>query len=752
MDELPPDWKPRARNREQLVEIVEQLPNEPGVYIMRDRKGRIVYVGKAKRLRARVRQYFNGHDTRMFVPSLATMLGDIETVVTSNDKEAMLLENNLIKRHSPRFNVKLRDDKQYLVLRLDTRARWPRLEVVRNIVQDGASYFGPYHSATSARHTLRVVNRHFKLRTCSDFVLEHRKRPCLQYQIGRCPAPCVYDVDADGYAEQVRDVALFLAGRHRELTAGLRARMQQAAAALEFETAARIRDQLQAIETTLERQDVVGTAELDQDVIGMYREAGKVEFVVMHVRQGKLIGSQRFSESGMELPDAEVLAGFLLAYYDDAPLIPDEILLPFALAEDDAEPLQAWLDERGHSRGRTRKPQVRIPSRGDRKKLVLLAERNAASNFATRRIGHHGGRDHGEAAIAALHRRLRLSRPPRRIECYDISHIQGSDPVASMVVFVDGEPDKASYRSFKIHPNSTAADGGERQNDDFASMHEVLTRRLRRALEDEDWALPDLIVIDGGKGQLGRAIAAMQDLGISLGDDGVDMVSLAKQRQFAVRASKQGLERLRERARVNRLPREGAGSGRAADGQNSLPREGAGSGRAADGQNSLPREGAGSGRAADGQNRSGDASPGQRLADYVVRNSDESEGEVEVRPERVFVPGAKDALVLAHGSPELYLMTRIRDEAHRFAITHHRKRRGKRSLVSALDDIAGVGPATKRALIRHFGTVKAIRAASPEQLCEVEGVGPKLAAAIRAALSRGDSTSASESEGESGVQ
>jgi excinuclease ABC subunit C len=668
---IPPGWKPRARNREQLLEIVEQLPNDPGVYVMRDRKGRVVYVGKARRLRQRVRQYFNGHDTRLFVPMLARILGDIEAVVTSNDKEAMLLENNLIKRHQPRFNVKLRDDKQYLVLRLDTRAKWPKLEVVRNIRQDGASYYGPYHSASSARHTLRVVNRHFKLRTCSDFVLAHRKRPCLQYQIDRCPAPCVHEVDPELYAEQVRDVGLFLAGRHRELTDGLKLRMQTASEALEFETAARVRDQLRAIETTLQRQDVVATAELDQDVVGMYREGGNVEFVVMHVRQGKLIGTQRYSEKGMELPNAEVLSGFLSAYYDEAPLVPDELLLPFELAEDDAEPLAAWLaDKRG------KKVHVKVPKRGDRKKLVHLAERNAASNFATRR----SKREDGEAALAALRKRLRLSRPPRRMECYDVSHIQGSDPVASMVVFVDGLPDKASYRQFKIK-----GAGGAAQNDDFASMHEVLTRRLRRALEDEDWALPDLIVIDGGKGQLGRVIAAMQDLGIELGDEGVDLVSLAKERRFAVRANKRGLEQLKDRGSTKTPPDRRA--------------------------------------------------PGQALADYVVETADDADGEpAEVRPERVFVPGAKDAIVLPHGSSELYLMTRLRDEAHRFAITHHRKRRGKRSLVSVLDGIAGVGPATKRALIKHFGSVKAIKAASIEQLCEVKGVGPKLAEAIRAGL------------------
>ena len=683
-EDIPPDWQPRIRRREELLELVERLPNEPGVYVMRDRKGRVVYVGKARRLRQRVRQYFNGHDTRLFVPMLARLLGDIEAVLTSNDKEAMLLENNLIKRHHPRFNVKLRDDKQYLVLRLDPRGEWPKLEVVRNLAQDGASYYGPYHSATSARHTLRVVNRHFKLRTCSDFVLHHRKRPCLQYQIERCPGPCVFEVDEQAYAEQVRDVGLFLAGRHSELVDGLQARMEAAAEQLEFERAARIRDQLRAIETTLQRQDVVGSGELDQDVVGMYREGGNVEFVVMHVRAGKLIGTQRFGEKGMELPDAEVLSSFLSAYYDEAPLIPDELLLPFPLALDDAEPLAEWLSERRTHR--RKKVAIKVPARGDRKKLVLLAERNAASNFATRR----SKRDDAEAALARLQKRLRLSRAPRRMECFDVSHIQGSEPVASMVVFVDGAPDKSSYRQFKIE-----ADG---RNDDFQAMYEVLTRRLRRGLQDEDWALPDLIVIDGGKGQLGRVTAAMQDLGVPLGHEGVDLVSLAKERRFAPTPSARGLEQLRER---------GSGS---------------------------------------------DAQvPGGALADYVVETADEAQageapndegedegdeaGRGEVRPERVFIPGAKDAIVLPHGSSELYLMTRLRDEAHRFAITHHRKRRGKRSLASVLDGIPGVGPATKKALLRHFGSVKAIRAASAQELQAVKGVGPKLAEAIVGALS-----------------
>ncbi|MCA9697101.1 MAG: excinuclease ABC subunit C, partial [Myxococcales bacterium] len=351
------------------------------------------------------------------------------------------------------------------------------------------------------------------------------------------------------------------------------------------------------------------------------------------------------------------------------------------------EPLAEWLAERkgmaAHGPG---KIAIKVPKRGPRKKLVILAERNAASNFATRR----NKRDDAEAALERMRSRLRLSRLPRRIECFDISHIQGSDPVASMVVFVDGQPDKSAYRHFKVEglDRSEGLSQAQRQNDDFRSMYEVLGRRLRRAIDDEDWALPDLIVIDGGKGQLGRVVAAMQDLGIALGDEGVDLVSLAKERKFAITAGKRGLEQLRA-AESGESDEDGNASEKA------------------------------------------DAYAGKRLADHVVATADnpqEGEGDDgEVRPERVFVPGAKDAIVLAHGSSELYLMTRLRDEAHRFAIEFHRKRRGKRSLASALDGIDGVGPAIKKALIRHFGTIKAIREATPEQLQAVKGVGPKLA-------------------------
>ncbi len=686
---MPEDWTPRITNPEELQQALLRLPSSPGVYIMRSREGEVVYVGKARSLRARVRQYFNGTDTRMFVPLLSKLVGDIETVVVSSNKEAMLLENNLIKEHRPRFNVKLRDDSNYLVLRLDPKAAWPRLELVRQIRHDGAFYFGPYHSARGARSTLRVINRHFKLRTCTDFTLRSRKRPCLQYQIDRCPAPCVYDVDESSYGEQVKDVSLFLAGRHRELINGLRSRMEAAAEQLEFEAAARVRDQLRALESTTEAQRIVGTASLDQDTVGMYREGGSVEFVLMHVRQGRLLASQSFSSKGLEHPDPEVLGNFVSAYYGGAPFVPDEVLLPFPLADDDAEPLESWLrDQKG------RKVVLAVPERGDRKKLVALANRNAASNFATRR----DRRQDNDAALSRLQQRLGLSKLPRVIECYDISHLQGSDTVGSMVVFIDGVAEKSRYRSFKIRGLTGDGQGkrqGAFQNDDFASMYEVLGRRFKRALRrrestsedgEDPWALPDLIVIDGGKGQLSRVVAVMQDLGVATGVEGVDVVSLAKERKNAITMSKQGLGRLKARKTGSK----------------------------------------------DGRNP-----PGRSLTEWTVQGATQGgDVEFEVRPERVFVPGVKDAIALRAGSSERYLMERVRDEAHRFAITLHRKRRGKRAIRSALDDISGVGPALKKALVQHFGSIAAIREAGIEELTAVRGVGTSLAERIRDQLQR----------------
>jgi excinuclease ABC subunit C len=537
-------------------------------------------------------------------------------VVTNNEKEALLLENNLIKQHQPRFNVKLVDDKNYLVLRLDPKARYPRLEVTRRIGSDGAKYFGPYHSATSCRATLQVVNRHFKLRTCTDHVLNSRRRPCLQYQIKRCDAPCVYPVPEEEYGKQVQDVALFLEGKDQELIARLQARMNAASAATEYEVAAAVRDQLRALEKTLEEQRVVSAELRDQDVFGLHREGVAVEMVVMNIRNGKLLGRRNFSFGGQEFPTEEVLSSFVSLYYDLGAFIPDEVLLP--LPVEDAAVKAEWLTEK---RGKT-KVEVLAPQRGARRKLVELAQKNAASSFVTRR----NKAEDAEAGLRKLQDRLSLKRLPRRIECFDISHIQGTATVGSMVVFLDGEAAKGEYRTFKVKTAS---------NDDFASMYEVLSRRFRRGKTAEPnpahkgWVVPDLLVIDGGKGQLSTALAALRDAQVDVGMNGLDVVGLAKERE------------------------DQAG---------------------------------------------------------------------EKQPDRVFLARAKDPIKLRANSAELFLLMRVRDEAHRFAVTFHKKLRRRRTLRSALEDVPGVGQRRKRELLRAFGSLKKVRSASAEELARAPGM------------------------------
>ena len=697
--QVPDGWTPTITSREDIAPLIDRLPLSPGVYLMRDREGHVVYVGKARRLRVRVKQYFSGHDERYFVPLLGDLLGDIETMVVESDKEALLLENSLIKQHRPRFNFRLRDDKQYLVLRMDPKATWPRLDLVRNIEADGARYWGPYHSASSVRSTLKVINRHFQLRTCSDHVLRTRKRPCLQYQIGRCPAPCVYEIDPDAYATQVKNAEQFLSGRRSALTQALAARMREASEVMEYERAARIRDQLRAVERSLVRQRVIKADEADVDCVGLYREGGLVEIAILHVRGGELIGHQTFSQRELELSDVRVVHDFLRAYYEHPPYVPDEILVPVELDEDDREPLEQALRER-----RGKKVVIRCPQRGDRKKLVSLATKNAGSSFVSRR---DRGRDVA-SAMAQLQRRLNLSRTPHHIECYDISHIQGQDPVASMVVFRDGAADTSSYRNFKIKGREGDA-AQTRQNDDFASMEEVLTRRLRRGLEGEDerWALPDLLVIDGGKGQLSRVVRVLEDLGVELGPGGVDVVALAKERASTVRMDRRGLARLSEFRARDAAPAHDASA--------------------------IPETDA-TGTDAVASN------PGETLRAYELAQTHAADAgtqeEARTRPERVFTPGSRDPIVLRAGTSELHLMTQIRDEAHRFAITHHRKRRGQRALQSALDQVPGVGPATKRALLEHFKTMAAIKTADEDALRQVRGVGPALARTLRLHLGR----------------
>ena len=608
---------------EALEEKLERLPAAPGVYLMKDSRGEVIYVGKAVNLRSRVRSYFGrSSDTRAFIPFLESWLADLDTVVVTNEKEALLLENELIKRYQPRFNVLLKDDKNFICLRLDPAAEWPRLEVVRRFKRDGAMYFGPYASASSIRETLRIINRYFQLRTCSDHVLHHRRRPCLLHQIGRCPAPCVYDVSRTEYAESVREVALFLEGKGGELIDALRTRMKGAAQELRFEQAARLRDQLYAIERSLERQKIATTETIDQDVFGSHREADRLVVYVLYVRQGRLNGGQSFPFTGQEFPDEELLGSFVNLYYGEDNVLPDEVLLPLR-PEGGLEPLAELLTEK-----RGRRVRVLVPQRGEKLRLVEMSAANARQALLDQRRS----RDELEAVLERLRERLHLSRVPRRMECFDISHFQGATIVASQVAMTEGELDRSRYRRFRI--KSVHA------QDDFASMYEVVSRRLRRGREATD--LPDLLVIDGGKGQLASARAAMKDLGVS-----IDVVGLAKSREI---------------------------------------------------------------------------------------DSDDRAAVSARSPERVFIPEKKDPIVLPQNSPELFLLMRIRDEAHRFAITYQQKLMRRRNFRSVLEDIPGVGEGRKKALLRAFGSLKRIREASIEELAAEAGLGTTLAERIHAHL------------------
>jgi excinuclease ABC subunit C len=674
-----------APERKPLAEILERLPTEPGVYLMKDRRGKMLYIGKAANLRNRVRQYFQPAtgDTRDFVPLLEGVVADIETVVTSNEKEALLLENTLVKRHQPRFNVKLTDDKNFLSLRLDPKGEWPRLEVVRRMADDGAWYFGPYHSASACREALRVVNRQFRLRTCTDHVLHHRSRPCLQYQINRCLGPCCLPVSREEYAEQVRDVRLFLEGKNDELLAGLRQRMREAAQQTHFERAGLLRDQIRALETVLESQHMVTADAIDQDVIGYHREGMALEIVVMTVRQGKMVGSRAFSFTRQEFPDAEILSSFLGLYYDLAPVPPDEVLLPFAIA--DADLKAEWLSEK-----RAKKVQVLVPARGPRHQLVELADKNAAANFVSRRDREQDA----QATLGRLQRRLSLHRYPKVIECYDISHIQGSETVASMVVFIEGQPEKSRYRTYKIRTAQSP--------DDFACMYEVLSRRFRRAVEnskageltDDSWRLPDLLVVDGGKGQLGVALAAARDVGIDVRPGvGLPIIALAKERDAAVPLP------IDTPAPESDVPPPPAETDR-------TPAE--------EPAQTEPAE------------SHAEAKPVEATSPSKAKPTDAS----TKNPDRVFLPQAKDAIPIRPNSAEMFVLQRLRDEAHRFAVTFHRSQRRKRTLSSSLSQIPGIGPARQRALLRHFGSLRKIREATPEELLQVSGMTRTAAEAV----------------------
>ena len=489
---------------------LDKLPASPGVYVFHGADGKVLYVGKARSLRSRVRSYFQpgSSDLRAFVSRLERELVDIETFVTHTDKEAALLENQLIKSHQPKYNIKLRDDKEFLSLRLDAKKPWPRLEVVRRPKPDGAQYFGPYHSATAARQTLRLVNRYFQLRTCTDTEFRLRSRPCLQYQIKRCPGPCVLDVDEIDYRAQVANVARFLDGRHDELVRDLDARMKGASGELEYERAAVYRDQLRAVEQAQEEQRVAGVQKSDQDVIGFHRQGDQVEVAALSMRGGRLFGVRTFALRRVAVPNDEMLGAFLRQHYAERPSMPDEILVPVPIEMSEALE-ELWSEHR------KRRVHIIEPKRGAKAKLLDLARENAEHAYQEK----ERAREDVEARLEALQKQLRLGALPRRIECIDISHSGGEETVAVFVALQDGAPAKERYRSFRVK----GVGGG----DDYGAMYEVLMRRLRRGKnEEEGWDLPDLLVVDGGKGQLGVAVRAVEDIGVT----DLEIASVAKPR------------------------------------------------------------------------------------------------------------------------------------------------------------------------------------------------------------------------------
>jgi len=553
------------------------------------------------------------------VPKVA----DIDWVIVANEKEALILENNLIKQFKPRFNINLKDDKTFLSIKLDRRQPFPRLELVRRYTpEEGVRYFGPYSSAAAVRETLRIVNAIFPIRKSPDTVFRNRTRPCLYYDLGRCVAPCVGYVDERTYGELLDQVELFLRGRNDELLTLLRQKMKDAADRQQYELAAHYRDQVCAVERTTEKQAITTSQRVDRDVFGYYKEGEAMRVQALLVRRGKLENVPSYAFDTKGLPAEAAFESFLEQFYGATRFIPAEVLLPVDLR--DREPLAEWLAEQ-----RGAKVEVLHPQRGEKARLVEMAARNAESAF---RAAHATEGDR-ERVLEGLQETLGLARLPKRVECYDISNISGTLAVGSQVTFDNGAANKARYRRYKIRTVEGA--------DDYAMMAEVLERRIRRGMAEDD--LPDLIVVDGGKGQLGVATAVMRHLGV--GED-VGVAALAK-----------GRERW---------------AGRAAQ----------------------PRR--------------------------------------ERTEERVFVPGRDEAIVLPPDSPGLRLLERIRDEAHRFAVAYHRKLRRQPYKGSVLDRVPGVGPARKKALVAHFGSVRAIRQAPVEELAKVEGISPRQAAAIYA--------------------
>ncbi len=614
-----------------LQGILDTLPAKPGCYLMKNSAGTVIYVGKAVNLRSRVRSYFHASaelDTK--TRRLVREINDIEWIVVGSELEALILEMNLIKRHRPKFNVRLKDDKRYPYIKVHWGDPFPKVTVTRQMVEDGSRYFGPYTSAWAVHQTLDVLRRIFPYLTCDREITGLDKRACLYYDIKLCAAPCIGVIDQPGYRQMIADLMDFLNGRSEPIVQRLQQEMARASDEMRFEKAAAVRDQLKAIEAIVERQKIVFPSDyLDSDVIAMARADGEACVQIFFIRGGKLIGREYFILEGTEdTEDTEVMAEFIKQFYTEAAVVPSQVMLPKEIEE--AQIISQWLK----SRRSGEKVEIFVPREGQSHELVEMAAENATETLQALRAQWEMDAHRQELALGELQEALSLDNPPNRIECYDISNTQGTAAVGSMVVFTQGVPDRKLYRRFNIQ-NIVGPD-------DFASMEQVLTRRFRRwqaskestmepgSKPDPSFSfLPDLLIVDGGKGQLSRAVSVLDSFGLL---EAVPVIGLAKQE------------------------------------------------------------------------------------------------------EEIFFPGQSQALNLPRNSQALYLIQRIRDEAHRSAITAHRKRRSKLGLASQLDLIPGIGPSRRKALLNHFGSLENIRAASTDMLSSVPGISAALAATIKAHL------------------
>jgi excinuclease ABC subunit C len=638
---------PQRALPEQLRALLRRLPTGPGVYLMKSASGRVLYVGKADSLRGRVRSYFGERppeDVR--ISRMVTEVADVDYIVTDTVSEAYLLESNLIKEHRPRFNIRLRDDKSYPFVKITLGEDFPRIVRTRRLVRDGSRYFGPYASASSVDETLKLLRKIFPFRTCNLDIPEGKRvleRPCLLYYINRCQGPCIEAIPKPEYRETISQIVDFLEGKQEPIAAQLRRDMTGHSDALRFEQAAVSRDKLRAVERTMEQQKMAAFSRAEHDVIGMARAEDEACVQVMQVRNGKLIGREHYVVVGArDVTDAETLGAFLQQYYASTDAVPRALLVPVLPSE--ADELAAYLADR-----RGVRVTISVPERGEKRRLVALATQNAVEALERERAEWMADTARRDEALGELAGALELPKPPERIECYDMSNIQGTSAVGSMVVFIDGRPEPKEYRRFRIRSGDTP--------DDFRMMAEVLRRRFSRVAKlrsetgalslddvgadevpedagtrgrDAGWAIPDLVIVDGGKGQLSAAMGVLDELGI----DDVPLSGLAK------------------------------------------------------------------------------------------------------RFEELYLPGRPDPVVLPRRSQALYLVQRIRDEAHRFAITYHRDVRGKRALRSELDDIEGIGPGRKKALLKRFGSVRRIREASLEEVAATPGISRDLAERLKGHLAR----------------